>query len=346
MSVTKEAREAILAKIIEEIGNNPDTFSSAKIAKRENVTIQSIYRYLKKLENDGKVVKVKHGNKNFFSLAEETTIKIFERDGLEEDNVWRNFAMPFFNELPKIAKDNLMYAFTEILNNAIDHSEGSSITISLMKNGYIARAAITDDGVGIFTKVSDALHLEDKRFAILELAKGKFTTEPESHTGEGIFFSSKVVDSFAILSDGLVFLGNATENETYMDSSPFNGKGTTVFLDIKYSHSETCSAVFDKFTQVPETYGFSKTIVPVRLLEYKDEAPLVVSRSQAKRLMVRFEKFENIILDFNGIDEIGQGFADELFRVFPKQHPNTKLAPINCSDAVLRMIKRVTTNQN
>ena len=112
-------------------------------------------------------------------------------------------------------------------------------------------------------------------------------------------------------------------------------------MEIKYSHTETSKDVFDKFTQAPEDYGFSKTIVPVRLLEYGDPTPLVISRSQAKRLMMRFERFQNTVLDFSGIEEIGQGFADELFRVFPSQHPGTLLTPINCNDSVAKMISRV-----
>ena len=183
--------------------------------------------------------------------------------------------------------------------------------------------------------------LEENSFAILELAKGKFTTEPESHTGEGVFFSSKVVDDFAIFSEDLVFLGPSSDNNPYVDKARTFRKGTTVFLRIKNSHKETSKEVFDRFTEAPESYGFTKTIVPVRLLEYGDDRPLVVSRSQAKRLMVRFDRFENIVLDFSGIEEIGQGFADELFRVFPSQHPNTILTPINCSEQVNNMIQRV-----
>lgn len=263
--------------------------------------------------------------------------------GLKEDIVWKRDAEPFFSDLPAVARGNLCFAFTEILNNAVDHSNGTTADILLKKNGYTATVLITDDGVGIFRKIADALGLEEQRFAILELAKGKFTTEPDSHTGEGIFFSSKVVDSFLINSDDLTFFG-LSNSEPYLDTSKTQHSGTGVLMEIKYDHAEPMRDVFDRFTQAPEDYGFSKTVVPVRLLEYGDERPLVVSRSQAKRLMIRFEKFQNIQLDFSGVDEIGQGFADELFRVFQAQHPGTKLIPINCSDRVLDMIARVLAN--
>lgn len=341
MSINKEAREAILFKIIEFIGENPVEFSASRFAKQEGLSIQSIYRYLNFLEDSGVINKTKKGRANSFSLVEHTKNFTLPLEGLSEDVVWKNEVAPFFSEIPIIAFNNLYYAFTEMLNNAIDHSAGNQVQLIIMKNSYKVRIWICDDGVGIFNKIAAAMNLEEKSFAILELAKGKFTTDPNSHTGEGIFFSSKVVDNFAIISENLVFLGPTSTQNPYIASVDDVEKGTSVLMEIKYNHTESTSEVFDRFTQAPEDYGFSKTIVPVRLLEYGDEKPLVVSRSQAKRLMVRFERFQNIVLDFAGIEEIGQGFADELFRVFPSQHPNTKLSPVNCNESVRKMIARV-----
>ena len=46
-------------------------------------------------------------------------------------------------------------------------------------------------------------------------------------------------------------------------------------------------------------------------------------------------------MDFDGITEIGQGFAHEIFVVFQKSHKNTKLIPINVSENVGKMINHV-----
>ncbi len=344
MSISKEKRESVITGIIEGIGREEDGFSPAALAEKEQLSVQSIYRYLSQLETQGRVTKIKDGRRSVYKLAEDCLSLSFPVEGLSEDVVWKRHAAPFFAELPDIARTNLMYAFTEMLNNAIDHSQGSEVGLMLQKNGFKATVWIMDDGVGIFAKIAAALNLEEKSFAVLELAKGKFTTEPSSHTGEGIFFSSKVVDEFAIMSDGLVFLAGQSAREPflYKDAEEDFDNGTTVIISIFYGHSEPSSEVFDRFTQAPEDYGFSKTLVPVRLLEYGDDSPVLVSRSQAKRLMLRFERFQNIILDFDGIAEIGQGFADELFRVFPSLHPGTTLNPVNCSEQVSRMILRVT----
>ena len=91
-----------------------------------------------------------------------------------------------------------------------------------------------------------------------------------------------------------------------------------------------------------ESYGFEKTVVPVSLLEYKDENPLFVSRSQARRLLSRFEKFSTIVLDFAEVHEIGQAFADEIFRVFANAHKNCELQYINANERVRNMILRAT----
>ena len=345
VSVSKETRERIDKRIISAIGEKPGKFPAAAFAEQEKLTAQSVYRRLKALEDSGKIIKSRSGSSNIYGLREYTEQFTLPLEGLSEDSVWKKRVKPFFSELPDVAMSNLAYAFTEMLNNAIDHSDGTEVSITLTKDGYMAKAVICDNGVGIFNKISAAMDLEEKRYAVLELAKGKFTTSPRSHTGEGIFFSSKVIDRFAIISEELAFSGSG--HEPFLDTALSSGVGTTVLLGIKYEHSVPSSEVFDSFTEAPEDYGFSKTKVPVRLLEYGDEKPLVVSRSQAKRLMTRFERFQNIILDFEGIDEIGQGFADELFRVFANEHPGTKLTPVNCNDRVQRMIARVcagTTN--
>lgn len=66
----------------------------------------------------------------------------------------------------------------------------------------------------------------------------------------------------------------------------------------------------------------------------------LVSRSQAKRLLGRFDRFKVVVLDFSGVASIGQSFADEVFRVFRSKHPEVELVPINASSEVRRMISR------
>ena len=91
-----------------------------------------------------------------------------------------------------------------MFNNAIDHSGGTEI-VFVTKTAAQTTITIKDNGIGIFKKIQAAMNLLDERHAILELAKGKLTTDPKRHTGEGIFFTSRLVDSFDIVSGGGVF---------------------------------------------------------------------------------------------------------------------------------------------
>lgn len=59
-------------------------------------------------------------------------------------------------------------------------------------------------------------------------------------------------------------------------------------------------------------------------------------------MLARFEKFTEGMLDFDGIDSIGQAFADEIFRVFRQEHPEIHLISVRTSLAVKEMIAHVT----
>ena len=349
MSISKEKRGQILNDLIYEIGKDAyyQEFSVDKFAACHKLSVQSIYRYLDKLESESIIQKQKMGKKNNYRLVDKVYDFLFPIENLKEDVVWNKSVKTLMEDFSEVVLRNSYYAFTEMLNNAIDHSEGTKVTIDIRVNPYRIAFHILDDGIGIFTKIASALNLEEKRFAILELAKGKFTTAPDNHSGEGIFFSSKAVDLFSIYSDNLVF---ASKN--YYDEDENNDrinevhihlkKGTWVSFTIFRNHTTEISEIMDKYTEYPDGFGFTKTIVPVRLLEYGDATPMFVSRSQAKRLLSRFERFERIELDFTGVDEIGQGFADEVFRVFEAQHPNTSIIAINCNPRVEKMIKHVS----
>ncbi len=65
-----------------------------------------------------------------------------------------------------------------------------------------------------------------------------------------------------------------------------------------------------------------------------------MSRSEAKRLIHGLERFREVVLDFSGVDAVGQGFADEVFRVWAGAHPEVLLDPTNMNEAVAFMVER------
>jgi len=227
------------------------------------------------------------------------------------------------------------------MNNAIDHSEGKQVSINLTKTAMAAELVLFDNGVGIFKKIQNALGLDDERHAVLELSKGKLTTDPARHTGEGIFFSSRMFDDFRIQSGNVFFSHTHTEDEDWILENQKFQTGTGVFMKLKNNTARTVKKVFDEFTSGDE-YGFTKTVVPVKLAQYGEEK--LISRSQAKRLMARVDRFKVVILDFDNVEGIGQAFADEVFRVFAGQHPNLEIVPLRANKNVQQMIQRARSN--
>jgi hypothetical protein len=263
--------------------------------------------------------------------------RIYARPDLSEDVVWAEVFAPIVADLPENVRDIWHSGVTEMVNNAIDHSGSEQVLVTVHRNALHTDGMVIDRGEGIFLKIQRALGLYDPREAILELAKGKLTTDPENHTGEGIFFTSKIFDEFGIAS-GPLHYAHVRGTFGIIAGQPENRPGSAVLMRLDNDSPRTLKEVFDEYA-APEEYTFSKTLVPVRLAQYEGEK--LLSRSQAKRLYQRFERFSNVVLDFEGVAEIGQAFADELFRVFAAHHPSVILAPINLSEAVSQMVRRV-----
>ena len=87
-----------------------------------------------------------------------------------------------------------------------------------------------------------------------------------------------------------------------------------------------------------------KTKVTVSSVRYKDED--LITRSQAKRVLSRFDRFREVVLDFKGVTSIGQAFADEIFRVYKQTHPEVIVVTINTTPDVDKMISREKSVDN
>lgn len=330
--MTPQLRRRILADVARD-GRNV----AARLAKRQKVSRQAASAWLAALKGEGLIASSGVGpgvRYRLVPVAQAT--RSYARDGLSEDRVWAEMFVPALRDLPENVRDIWHYAVTEMVNNAIDHSGSAAVSVALQRDALSTTASVADEGEGIFLKIQRALKLYDPREAILELAKGKLTTDPARHTGEGIFFASKVMDAFEIRSGRLHFMHSQWADDLLLER-PADAPGTLVLMRLANDSRRTLKEVFDRFA-APEEYTFDKTIVPVRLAPYEGEK--LVSRSQGKRLTRRFERFRTVVLDFSGVAEIGQAFADEVFRVFQAAHPGTRLVPTEMTPAVRRMIKR------
>lgn len=338
MTKVRARGEDVRRFILEHVEKHPRDV--AKVAATHfHITRQAVNKHLQRLVAEKALAEAGHTRNRSYKLCplSEWTGRYKIGPGLAEDVVWRNDVVPALGQIPDNTLGIWHYGFTEMFNNALDHSDGSKIHIHVRKNPVKTEMTIYDDGVGIFKKIQTAMNLLDERHAILELSKGKLTTDPRNHTGEGIFFTSRMFDSFDILSGGVYYSHEFGKPEDWILERDRFKSGTAVWMGLNNHTSRTPRKIFDKYSS-GDDYGFNKTVVPVKLAQYGTDK--LISRSQAKRLLARVEQFKIVMFDFEGVDAIGQAFADEIFRVFAQKHPEIELLAIKANSAVRRMIAR------
>ena len=258
--------------------------------------------------------------------------------GLQEDGPWARDFAPCFS-LPASVRRMVQHAFCELLNNAIDHSEGAHVTVSLRQTPSHLQLLVSDDGRGLFDKIEDTFLIDEPRLAMLELSKGKLTSLPERHTGRGLFFTSKLADVFDLHANGFAFQQRRWDERGWLPGRPLKHLGTSIYAAIALDTPRTLESVLNSFSLDGQGVGFERTAVPVRLMT--SEQVGLESRAQARRVVSRLGQFLRAEIDFSGVDVIGHGFADELFRVQQAAHPTLNLVPINMSAAVAAMVRSV-----
>lgn len=314
----------------------------ARIASEEfKVTRQAVNQRLRRLVERGLLRREGHTRaaRHELAILGRVTDTIPITADLAEDTVWRDRILGLVADVSENVRDICQYGFTEMLNNAKDHSGSPTVTFEASVSGAEIVLVVVDEGIGIFRKIKEECGLEDERHAVLELTKGKLTTDPERHTGEGVFFTSRMLDTFAILS-GDLYLGCQGGQDWLLRTEDFQA-GTAVRMQIDPFSARTVRQVFDRYATEQDDYAFRRTHIVVALA--KAEGEKLISRSQAKRIMARVERFREVVLDFEGIDSIGPAFADEMFRVFSSQHPHVRVLPIRANQDVTRMISRALT---
>jgi hypothetical protein len=254
--------------------------------------------------------------------------------GLSEDIVWRRVAENLNLDRESPAGKIMGYAFTEMLNNAIDHSASEAATITWWVGADQWSFEVRDYGVGAYRKLREGLHLASDFEAVQELSKGKRTTDRQRHTGEGIFFTSKAVDIFRLTSSGVRWTVDNLRHDTALGVVP-TSVGTSVVCQIDPQTDRSLAGIFLEFSR---DHAFVTTRPVVKLFEI---GTTFVSRSEARRLLDGLEAdFDTVEVDFAGVTDVGQGFVDELLRVWPAAHPDKSVIPINMNPAVQFMIER------
>lgn len=270
------------------------------------------------------------------SLRTPGTAFVCKLQGLEEDRVFDQLThrMGLQRKLSPAAFKIVQYAFTEMLNNAIDHSRAVQARIEACVEGGVVTFSILDRGIGAFESVRKKFKLKNAFEAAEHLLKGKQTTSPERHSGQGIFFTSRAADHFTLESAAVKLDVNNPLRDVALLDIPFV-RGTKVTFSLKQRSRKDLKKIFDSYAD--SDLVFDKTEVRVRLSRAAGD---YVSRSEARRLLFGLEKFKRIVMDFSGAPGVGQGFADEVFRVFSRKYPRIRIEPVHMAPSVAFIVQR------
>ncbi len=319
--------------------------TTADLVAKTGLSRAYAQRFLKDLADEGSIIRVGKANQAHYVLASKkgalparpTSVrKIITNKGLAEDKVLSEIKeeSSIFQGMAGNISSIIDYAFTEMLNNAIEHSASEKIDIVVMKTAVDIRFTVADRGVGIFNNIMKKKRLGSTMDAVQDLLKGKETTAPEAHSGEGIFFTSKIADEMTIKSFEKKIVFDNVGQDIYIKDIQ-SAKGTRVDFVLGLKSKKTLPDLFNQYTD--EFFQFSKTGVKVKLYHQNVD---YVSRSQARRILAGLDKFKTIEFDFRDVETVGQAFADEIFRIWQAAHKDIKVAVKNTNENILLMIKR------
>jgi anti-sigma regulatory factor (Ser/Thr protein kinase) len=323
-------RERILALVA-----RAGQVTSGTVATKLKITRQAAHRKLQALAAEGALVLRGAGRGAAWEASALATRRFrYKTSGLAEDRVYRELEaeVPLLGSLGA-ARSVVAYAVTEMVNNAVEHAAAKVVEVIVQPGTKGLAVEIVDDGIGVFARLRGGLRLSSHLEAVQEVSKGKVTTDAAHHSGEGIFFTSKVSDRFELEANGLRWIVDTLRDDAAIAPAAAR-RGTRVRVELSLPLRRSLVEVFDAWTT---DRVFDRTRTVVKLFAYGVE---FISRSEARRLLHGLDRFREVVLDFGGVEAVGQGFVDEVFRVWANQHPAVRVIPQRMNETVAFMVAR------
>ena len=333
---TKKSGEAVRAFIMRNVEGQSGSLV-ARTTGQFGISRQAVHKHLRLLVDARVLSRTGPGGYQLCTLEDHKKI-LSVSDGIPEDIVWRTEIRDMLGALPEKALDIWRCGFTEMFSNVVAHSGSESAFVQVKKTAISSKMTMWDRGVGILNKIRSHMSLLDDRHAVVELTKGKLTTSPAAHPGQGIFFTARMFDSFSILSKGVLLSHSSSSGDDWTVETQQEGSGTLVTMTLRNATTRRIKDIYDNFSSENGS-GFSTTVVPAHLAQQGSEK--LVSRSEGKRLLERIDQFKVALIDFDRVESIGQAFADEIFRVYPSEHPEVDIRPIRTNKEVQSIIEGV-----
>lgn len=326
------AEKFLLQRIFEE---DPDFVD--KTMQAFSVSRSTVYNYINHLQDMGELERV-GGSMPYRLLYHTSRFTIDTSKESSEDRIYNRDIAPLLEELPFGVQRIWRYAITAMLNNAMEHARASAIVVVVNRSRLSTIVGVLDNGIGIFRRIQQRQREETGEIitsteAASLLFAGGYTSLPDAHSGQGIFFTSRLMDHFAIRSDTQLFTLNSDDADEEVGE---RFRGTAVQMALANDTDRDLGEVMARYVD-PEQ-GFVRTEIPMaRIFGAGDP----VSRSEARRLGDMLLDFAVAELDFSGVEELGPDFAHELFGVIARGRPDLYLKVKNANERVAAAIRRV-----
>jgi len=256
MKFSQEKKQAIIIYLLEKISQN-DTAISKSVSDAFGINQNTVHTYINDLVKKGIINRIRYGQYEMTSTQYQYSLKRSKGELDTDTYAFDHCLSKHINHLAPNVQAIWGYSFSEMMNNVMDHSLAENVSLIIEQDYLNTSVIIADNGIGIFKKIKEHFNFSSLDEAICELFKGKLTTDSENHSGEGIFFSSKMMDEFFILSSGKIFSTNKYENIQIEDFAGIGENGTGVVMGLSNFTHKNPQEVFDLYANIDG--GFTKT---------------------------------------------------------------------------------------
>ena len=299
------------------------------------ISRQAILKHMHTLISENRVVAYGKTRDRFYELKPRVnyskTVKISDEFSYIE--ILQNQILPNLNMLSKNVYDICEFSIMALLSNTIDHANASRLYYKLYVNDNDVHIILSDNGRGIFDHVNRSLQLNNLLTAVIEIAKGHVTSDPENHSGDELRTVIHLFDKVTIDASGLC-LTYTNPKQEWTSSVSMQQTGTRFHLEINTKSRRTLQNVFLKIFD----HENKMVRIPVNLVRNGNEQ--VSSRLQARRLLHNIRDLKKIEFDFHNIDLIGPAFADELVRKTKEKNQSMDIKWINANKMVDVLMSR------
>ena len=254
-------------------------------------------------------------------------------NGFDPKSILNEQIFPNLQTLPQNVREISEFAFGALFHNIHDHATATRLNYKIYISHNDVHLIISDNGIGLFQGIADALHFDDVQIAAVEIAKGHVTSDPKNHAGDDLMVVIQMFDEVEISSSSISLKYNNDKNDWVLDQSK-QQSGTRIHLRIRTNSRRTCQ---DVFTNIFEKFA-KFTHIPVKLAQSKGEQ--LNSREQADNLLHNIKKLNGVEFDFKNIDLVGPAFADELVRKTLEKNREMDIKWINSTQLVDVLMSR------